>query len=151
MRLWSLHPCCLDSRGLVALWREGLLAKAVLEGKTKGYKQHPQLVRFRETDAPAAAINKYLEGVYDEACRRGFNFNPEKIDLCGPQVSMAVNKGQLRFETQHLLIKLKKRDPGLFGELRNTSMCEPHPIFTVVEGGIAIWEKNNDSREHLSR
>jgi len=25
MRLWTLHPKYLDARGLVALWREGLL------------------------------------------------------------------------------------------------------------------------------
>jgi hypothetical protein len=29
-RIWSLHPKYLDARGLVALWREGLLAQAVL-------------------------------------------------------------------------------------------------------------------------
>ena len=36
MRLWSLHPRYLDAKGLVALWREGLLAQAVLKGQTKG-------------------------------------------------------------------------------------------------------------------
>ena len=29
MRLWSLHPRYLDRQGLTALWREGLLARAV--------------------------------------------------------------------------------------------------------------------------
>ena len=43
MRLWSIHPRYLDSMGLVALWREALLAQAVLRGETKGYKFHPQL------------------------------------------------------------------------------------------------------------
>lgn len=43
MRLWSLHPQYLDAKGLVALWREGLLAQAVLAGQTRGYKRHPQL------------------------------------------------------------------------------------------------------------
>lgn len=47
MRLWSIHPKYLDAKGLVALWREGLLALAVLEGKTNGYRNHPQLERFR--------------------------------------------------------------------------------------------------------
>ena len=37
MRLWSLHPRCLDAKGLVALWREGLLAQEVLRGKTRDY------------------------------------------------------------------------------------------------------------------
>lgn len=37
MRLWSIHPRYLDTKGLVALWRETLLlAQAVLFGNTKG-------------------------------------------------------------------------------------------------------------------
>jgi len=50
MRLWSLHPAYLDARGLGALWREGLLAQAVLRGKTRGYRSHPQLERWRARD-----------------------------------------------------------------------------------------------------
>ena len=49
MRLWSVHPKYLDSKGLVALWREALLAKQVLEGGTKGYRNHPQLDRFKKS------------------------------------------------------------------------------------------------------
>ena len=37
MRLWTIHPRYLDSRGLVALWRESLLARAVLRSQTRGY------------------------------------------------------------------------------------------------------------------
>jgi hypothetical protein len=37
MRLWTLHPRYLDSQGLVALWREGLLAQAVLRNRTRGF------------------------------------------------------------------------------------------------------------------
>jgi hypothetical protein len=36
MRLWTLHPKYLDARGLVALWREALLAQKVLRGATRG-------------------------------------------------------------------------------------------------------------------
>jgi hypothetical protein len=39
----------LDGRGLVALWREALLAQAVLRGRTRGYR-HPQLARFRSRE-----------------------------------------------------------------------------------------------------
>ncbi|MGA2330816.1 MAG: pyrimidine dimer DNA glycosylase/endonuclease V [Syntrophales bacterium] len=46
MRLWSLHPGYVDARGLVALWREGMLARKVLQHQTKGYKNHLQLHRF---------------------------------------------------------------------------------------------------------
>jgi hypothetical protein len=49
MRIWSLHPKYLDAKGLVALWRESLLAKQALESKTKGYKNHPQLNRFKNS------------------------------------------------------------------------------------------------------
>ena len=79
MRLWSLHPKYLDARGLVALWREGLLAQAVLRGKTRGYKHHPQLKRFRIHRRPIAAIRRYLHDVCDEADRRGYNFNRSKL------------------------------------------------------------------------
>jgi len=55
VRLWSVHPEYLDSRGLVALWREALLAQAVLRGETRGYRRHPRLARFRARPDPTAA------------------------------------------------------------------------------------------------
>ena len=45
MKLWSIHPKYLDAKGLVALWREALLAQKVLDGKTEGYKNHPLKAR----------------------------------------------------------------------------------------------------------
>ena len=42
MRLWSVHPQHLDVRGLVALWREGLLARKVLLGETNGQPEFHQ-------------------------------------------------------------------------------------------------------------
>ncbi|MGP1680491.1 MAG: pyrimidine dimer DNA glycosylase/endonuclease V [Giesbergeria sp.] len=47
MRLWSLHPQYLDSKALVALRREGLLAQAVLAGLTRGDPSSRQ--RFMQT------------------------------------------------------------------------------------------------------
>jgi hypothetical protein len=38
MQLWTLHPKHLDVRGLVALWREALLAQKILCGATRGYR-----------------------------------------------------------------------------------------------------------------
>ncbi|MGH2666461.1 pyrimidine dimer DNA glycosylase/endonuclease V [Flavobacterium sp.] len=70
MRIWSLHPKYLDTKALVALWRETLLAKHVLEGKTKGYKNHPQLNRFKEAKYPIDSINQYLSEVYFEAVNK---------------------------------------------------------------------------------
>jgi hypothetical protein len=80
MRIWSIHPRYLDSKGLVALWRETLLAKNVLERKTKGYKNHPQLDRFKMSKNPVNSINQYLQEVFHEARLRKFNFNREKIE-----------------------------------------------------------------------
>ena len=60
MRLWSLHSKYLDPQGLVALWREALLAQAVLRGETRGYLNHPQLDRFKNHPAPRAAISRLL-------------------------------------------------------------------------------------------
>ena len=74
MRLWSLHPSYLDAVGLVALWREGLLARKVLQGQTKGYIHHPQLFRFRETGTPIHVLDFYLKTVHDESIRRGYHF-----------------------------------------------------------------------------
>ena len=56
MRLWSLHPALLDRAGIVACWRESLLAQAVLAGRTRGYTRHPQLARFRAHPEPTVAI-----------------------------------------------------------------------------------------------
>lgn len=60
MRICSLHPKYSDAKGLVALWREALPAKHVLEGKTTGYKKHPQLIRFKECESSIDLINSYL-------------------------------------------------------------------------------------------
>jgi len=77
MRLWSIHPKYLDTKGLVAVWREALLAKNVLKNKTKSYKNHPQLKRFK--NKPITIINSYLKTIYDEAKNRNYNFNKNKV------------------------------------------------------------------------
>src|SRR5262245_51386056 len=102
MRLWSLHPSQLDSKGLVAVWREALLAQKVLQGKTKGYRHHPQLQRFRQSGEPMAAIASYLWAVHDEAKRRGYSFDLSKIAGERQSRTIAVSKGQLAYEWAHL-------------------------------------------------
>ena len=64
MRIWSVHPRYLDRQGLLACWRESLLAQAVLADATKGYQHHPQLERFREQPDPLVAIGAYLAGLH---------------------------------------------------------------------------------------
>ncbi len=140
MRLWSIHPGYLDAKGLVALWREGLLAQNVLLGKTKGYKNHPQLKRFKADKNPAGAIASYLKAVADEADRRGYHFDRNKIineELGG---SITVTTGQLDYEFKHLLEKLRKRDSVRYDQLFKTTEIELHPIFNKVTGDREDWE-----------
>ena len=142
MRLWSLHPRYLDCKGLVALWREALLAQKVLLGETKGYKYHPQLVRFREQADPLAAIGTYLFYVYQEGKERGYNFNQNKILSAGVEISsIPVKMGQLVFEKAHLLEKLKVRAPEKASQLEKIGEIDAHPLFSIVPGGKERWEK----------
>ena len=140
MRIWSLHPKYLDSKGLIALWRETLLAKNVLEGKTKGYKNHPQLERFKNSKVPVDAINQYLKEVYLEASRRKYNFDKEKINWSFTPTKIAVTKGQLDYEAKHLLSKLHNRDIIKYNEFQQIKTYEIHPVFVVIEGEIESWE-----------
>jgi len=140
MRLWSLHPAYLDSRGLVALWREALLAQAVLRGRTRGYRRHPQLRRFADSPAPLAAMASYLRAVRAEAVRRGYRFDARKIGRARPIEPLPVTRGQLQYELQHLKRKLELRAPAWLAQVPATAPPRPHPVFTMVRGGIAPWE-----------
>ena len=142
MRLWSLHPKYLDSKGLVALWREGLLAQAVLAGKTKGYKHHPQLRRFQEAKSPRRLIALYLKQVHAEAELRGYSFDGRKIGRVGGVrlKSLKVSRGQLKYEWTHLTRKLKKRSPKWGRQFAKLAGPEPHPLFRKTAGGVADWE-----------
>jgi len=140
MRIWSLHPSLLDTKGLVALWRETLLAKHVLEGKTKGYTNHPQLKRFKATVNPIFAINYYLSEVQKEAERRGYNFDKNKIDWNFKLIQINVNDKQVEYEFHHLLKKLETRDFQKFETLKNVKKIELHSMFKEVKGEIEDWE-----------
>ena len=141
MRLWSLHPSYLDAKGLVALWREGLLARAVLRGATKGYRRHPQLTRFLQLRSPVSAINGYLEIIADEADTRGYRFDRSRIGPVRVRVTIPVTTGQLGFETGHLRRKLEVRAPERCERLPAAALPAIHPLFTVVEGDVEAWEK----------
>lgn len=141
MRLWSLHPKYLDAQGLVALWREGLLAQAVLAGKTRGYRNHPQLQRFRDSTASPGAIAEYLDQVQAEAARRGYRFDAKKIGRHRVVRRLPVPRGQLEYEWAHLRRKLRKRSPQWLKQLPRLQTPEAHPLFRTIEGGIADWDK----------
>ncbi len=142
VRIWSIHPGYLDSRGLVALWQEALLAEKVLRGLTTGYRNHPQLARFRRHPDPVGAIRSYLREILLESAARGFHFDARKVHPGGRSASpIAVTRGQLQYEWSHLKRKLRTRDPGRYRTLRNIKTPEPHPSFRVVEGGVEPWER----------
>jgi len=140
MRLWSLHPSLLDAKGLVALWREGLLAQHVLLGKTKGYRTHPQLHRFKTHRDPVALIGAYLWGVHAEACRRGYEFDDRKIVRPKQRLRMKVTTGQINYEFGHLVKKLRQRDPTYLQNIRGRKP-RAHPLFVIKTGDIEVWER----------
>lgn len=140
MRIWSLHPKYLDAKGLVALWRESLLAKHVLEGKTKGYKHHPQLERFKNSVNPVDTIDQYLSAIYQEALSRNYQFDSEKINWSFTECKLTVTIGQIDYEVSHLVSKLKGRDPLLYKQFVNQRDFETHPLFEVIEGEVESWE-----------
>jgi len=141
MRLWSVHPKYLDGRGLVALWREALLAQAVLRGRTKGYRHHPQLERFRAQPSSVAAIADYLRYVHADAIGRGYAFAERKISPAHGSGPIPVTRGQLMHEWRHLMTKLALRDPERRRQLALVGRPRPHPSFRVVSGGVEAWEK----------
>lgn len=144
MRIWSVHPKYLDAKGLVALWREALLAKKVLENKTTGYRNHPQLIRFKTLKYPIDSINFYLKNVYAEALSRSYEFDKNKIGTYNHFEKIPVTKGQILFEMNHLLTKLGKRDNDRFVNLSGINEPDLHPMFYLIEGGVENWEKEQD-------
>ncbi|WGD38345.1 pyrimidine dimer DNA glycosylase/endonuclease V [Lysinibacter sp. HNR] len=145
MRIWSLDPSYLDRIGLIACWRETLLAQKVLMGQTKGYTRHPQLERFREAKDPERAIATYLHLLSKEATARGYSFNGSLIlNPPDPELRIPVTQGQLWYEFEWLLTKLDVRSPERAKNLRAVHDTETVPmeaaVFSVVPGPIANWE-----------
>lgn len=142
MRLWSIHPRYLDRQGLTACWREGLLAQAVVVNPGRGYSRHPQLERFRELEDPLTAVGAYLSGIANEADARGYHFKREKIRRPGePRGTILVPQGQVDYEWATLVERMRIRSPEVWGRWSNISSPDPHPLFHVVPGPIASWER----------
>jgi hypothetical protein len=143
MRLWSIHPKYLDTQGLLALWREGLLAQKVLANKTKGYKNHPQLQRFKLQKDPLVAIGSFLLSIQEEACRRGYHFRREKIIFAKRQTAViSVSAAQLRFESLRLAGKLKSRSSRDYRLFLSRRRILTHPLFKRVPGTeLESWER----------
>ena len=151
MRLWTLDPRHLDAKGLVALWREGLLARKVLAGRTVGYRHHPQLSRFRAHPDPLAAIDTYLDHVEREADRRGYAFDRRKLGRRRTSRRIAETSGQVAVEWAHLRRKLRARDADAWRRARSTGGPAVHPLFRVVAGAARAWEKSSTRKRSGAR
>lgn len=139
MRIWTLHPKYLDAKGLVALWRETLLAQKVLKGETRGYRNHPQLNRFKLQENPVAVISTYLHYIYAEAQRRGYKFDKEKIESQPTSIQILATSGQLLYEWKHLRGKLRTRDKEKYQEIKTVTAPDVHPLFKIIEGEVEAW------------
>jgi hypothetical protein len=129
------------------VWREALLAQNVLRGSTKGYRNHPQLERFKDCPDPRGGIAEYLRGIYAEASSRGYKFDKRKIGH-GECKTIICTRGQILYEWSHLKRKLKVRDRGKYRDLANVKEPEPHPLFKIIEGPIEPWERSRISTQH---
>ena len=141
MRLWTVHPRYLDAKGLVAAWREALLAQKVLAGRTRGYKHHPQLMRFRAHARPLGAVAAFLRGIAQESRKRGYRFDTTKISRAKSRGGIAETRGQLLYEWKHLKSKLRKRAPQVYHQIARITRPQPHPLFRIVPGSVRDWEK----------
>jgi len=131
----------LDPKGLVALWREALLAKAVLRGETRGYTHHPQLQRFQAHPQPRLAMNAYLAAVHAEATQRGYSFDDTKVGPLREVEPIRVTRGQLAYEWQHLQNKLAIRSPEVLARWHRVRTPSSHPLFVPEVGPVASWER----------
>jgi hypothetical protein len=145
MRLWSVHPRYLDGKGLIALWREALLAQAVLRGVTRGYRHHPQLERFRGQSRPLGCMGTYLRVVWEEGRSRGYALSANKVSRARSSGRLAVTRGQLEYEWRHLRRKLSARAPAWLAALGDVARPQAHPLFRVVPGGVEGWERGADA------
>jgi hypothetical protein len=102
---------------------------------------HPQLERFKSMLHPVAAIEYYLHSVFEEAVRRGYHFDISKLGPKPRCLKITVADGQLQYELDHLKAKLKLRDLVRFQKILAVKKPKAHPLFNVVAGGIASWER----------
>lgn len=142
MRLWSIHPMYLDVAGLTAFWREVLLARKVLVDETIGYKNHPQLIRFKQSSNPTSLIETYLFTIFEEASKRGYKFDSSKLDSnkINESIKTTVTKKQLEYEFEHLKYKLKQRNHLVYKQLITITNILSNPVFIIVDGEIESWE-----------
>lgn len=144
MRLWSFHPKYLDQKGICGLWKEALLAQKCLNflgnGLQMGYQNHSQLIRFKSKRVPERLVSLYLHWVWLESRKRKYNFNRELINDVILGRKLAVTSGQLIYEWEFYLSKIKTRSPETYYKFSDIKQPDLHPIFYLIDGGIESWE-----------
>ena len=129
--------------GLGAQWREGLLAQKVAEGKTKGWRNHPQLDRFKCHSKPMEAVGFYLKELHVESIKRSYKYNYSKILYPDAVVDLVnLTFGQLQYEFDLLQERLKVRTPEKYEKNTRIKKLQAHPLFNIVHGLPEKWEKS---------
>lgn len=138
MRLWTIHPSHLDRAGLLACWREGLLARRVRASTVPiGYANHPQLHRWPDV----ATLDAYLHGLVDEAEVRGYRFDRTKLGARINTSPIPVSTGQVDFEAGRLVSKMWARGGRPRAPL-SPGAIQVHPIFTIYSSDkVEEWER----------
>ena len=117
-----------------------MLAQKVLQNQTRGYRNHPQLRRFKSSPDANGAISMYLRGIYTEALDRGYHFSEGKIGQTEFNSQIPCTQGQLLYEWEHLRQKLMIRDATRYREIESLQVPMPHPLFNIIEGDVEEWE-----------
>lgn len=110
----------LDNRRLGKQRVEGLQLLNALEGKTKGWRNHPAAVMWREN---VAALRLYTNIAIEEWIGRGFRNSMKPYELPA-QVEMPWWLGDVRLHTSHRSNLLRK-DREFYGRL---GWVEPEDI-----------------------
>ena len=106
------------------------MARKILEGKTRGYRHHPQLKIFKSVECPIVFIDTYLSYILEEADSRHYNFNKDKIGKISTNSKIEVDRKAVLTEFEHLKNKLSKRDYKKYEEIMNVKEPEVNPLFT---------------------
>ncbi len=153
MRLWSIHPSLLDTKGFSALWRESILAQNAILNKM-GYSNHPQLIRFKNSSDVNNCMRLYMLSIFSESIDRGYAFDYNKTVLGDKNIlerdtlpSIPVTIGQVLYEKKLFLAKLKYRKRPMREKkiIELEDKMNDHvllnPVFTLVPGRIESWER----------
>jgi hypothetical protein len=111
-------------------------------GDTRGWRNHPQLDRFKDHSETMDAIGFYPLKIREEASFRGHSYDGSKIRRPINRVALtSITTGQLLYEFSLLLERTRLRMPAWHEKLREVyDLPKAYPLFEVVEGDVGRWE-----------